>query len=338
MNAFYSFAVFERAFTKPFRYGKEQVSSRRGLLLRRHEANGASICSEASPLPGHSSERLEEVLQAIEHLSSAQMEEMLNRPETAKHLPPSLRFAIAGLSAQAEKTPFRAVNSNALLDWRLGSESVSQFENLQKKGYRVFKLKVLEESAAELTDFLRSLKAGNWKIRLDGNRSLSAEKVAGLFQSLVKSNLVGAIDYFEEPLEAGWQHPLLRESPVPLAADESASSREAVLSLLENQNAPQVFILKPTVLGGLDIATSLTGQLASAGRRAVFTSTLETEPGRRSLLAYLGHESGGETHGLSTGYLFRENFLPDLPVYKEIPSPSTEEISYLQSLDWRGCP
>jgi O-succinylbenzoate synthase len=304
MSAFYSFAVFERALTKPFRYGNETLSMRRGLLLRRHDDSGQTICSEASPLPGHSSDRLKETLQALEYLSSEKIESMILDPESSQQLPPALRFCLAGISAQLASAPLRAVESNGLLAWQGPEETRSQFLRLSEVGFKILKIKVMEDNAASIPGFIKSLPAGNWKIRLD----------------------------------AGWQHPLLNESPVSLAADESASSPASIRALLSLPCSPDVFVFKPTVLGGLAALSSLASELLGAGRRVVFTSALETEPGRRSILAHLARESRREVHGLATGFLFRENYLSDQPIYSDLPATSAEELSFLQRLDWRGCP
>jgi o-succinylbenzoate synthase len=338
MSAFYSFAVFERALTKPFRYGNETLSMRRGLLLRRHDDSGQTICSEASPLPGHSSDRLKETLQALEYLSSEKIESMILDPESSQQLPPALRFCLAGISAQLASAPLRAVESNGLLAWQGPEETRSQFLRLSEVGFKILKIKVMEDNAASIPGFIKSLPAGNWKIRLDGNRSLSPTTVAQLFQGLQHLDLAPLIDYFEEPLTAGWQHPLLNESPVSLAADESASSPASIRALLSLPCSPDVFVFKPTVLGGLAALSSLASELLGAGRRVVFTSALETEPGRRSILAHLARESRREVHGLATGFLFRENYLSDQPIYSDLPATSAEELSFLQRLDWRGCP
>lgn len=339
MTSFFSFAVYERNFTAPFRYGQETLASRRGVIVRRHNADGSFVCSEASPLAGHSSDRLEEVIQILEHSSSEQLENNLIYPEKSADLPPSLRFALEGIAVQSENYGnFQPVHSNALLPWLGAEQTRSRFKILHREGYRTFKIKISDESISQIPIFLKSIPDTDWKVRLDGNRALSPAQLAQFFREVSRLDLAGRIDYLEEPLAAEWQHPLLREAPLALAADESAGSPQAVLRLLETPNCPQVFILKPTVLGGLASVSPLASQLRRAGRRAVYTSTLETEPGRRSIIALLGREGAGEVHGLSTGFLFRTNLLPDAPLYGELPLISTEERHLWQALDWRGCP
>ncbi|MGE3261348.1 MAG: enolase C-terminal domain-like protein [Bacteriovoracia bacterium] len=338
MTSSFSFAVYERNFTAPFRYGQETLTSRRGVIIRRHNSEGSFVCSEASPLAGHSSDRLEEVIQTLEHSSSAQLEMNLIHSEKSADLPASLRFALEGIAIQSENYGnFQPVHSNALLPWLGPEQTLSRFRILQREGYRTFKVKISDESISQIPIFLKSIPDTGWKVRLDGNRALSPAPLAQFFQEVSRLELAGRIDYLEEPL-AGWQHPLLRESPLALAADESAGSPQAALRLLETPNCPQVFILKPTVLGGLASVSPLASQLKRAGRRAVYTSALETEPGRRSIIALLGREGAGEVHGLSTGFLFRTNLLPDVPLYGELPVISMEEKQLWQALDWRGCP
>lgn len=308
------------------------------MLLRRHGSDGTVHCAEASPLPGHSSDRLEEVVQAAEHLSSAAFEECLQDPAAARDLPAALRYAVESISELTKGARgFLPVRSNGLAPWSAGT-TPARIRSLLESGYDVVKLKVNDEALASLPAMLGSMPGGSWKLRLDGNRSLSVPVLAAFFGDLMSRDLLSRIDYLEEPLASGWAHPLLRESPVALACDESAPTPTAALELLEQRHAPQVFVLKPTVMGGLASLSNLQAQLQRAGRRTVFTTSLETEPGRRALIAYLSRTGGQEAHGLGTGFLLERNFLPDLPRYEAVPPVNAEEQKLWQALDWRGCP
>lgn len=337
MSVYFSYAQFERPFTRPFRFGETSLHSRRGILIRRTDDHG-SICTEASPLPGYSSDRLEEVAQALQYLSTPEIEEMAVRGALNRDLPPALSFALEGVGAQlAAGTRFRRISSNAFLSWAGAEETRRDFLARYQEGYRVFKVKAVEEWIAELPSFLRSLPEGQWKFRFDGNRSLSPAALANFFREMDRTQLLGRVDYFEEPL-ANWSHALVRESPVALAADETIASAADALRLLESPWSPQVFVLKPTVLGALGSLVPLVRQLERAGRRVVFTTTIESEAGRRALLSFLGAQDCNEVHGLSTGYLLQNNFLPDAPFYDHLPETSPEEMRFRQGLDWRMCP
>jgi O-succinylbenzoate synthase len=130
----------------------------------------------------------------------------------------------------------------------------------------------------------------------------------------------------------------LRESPVPLAADESVNSIDTALEFLSAPNCPQVFVIKPSVLGGLRSLLPLLRQLGQAGRRFTITSALETEVGRRAIYSFLGAESIPGTHGLATGFLFQENHFADVAELAELPPATKSEERFRQQLDWRACP
>lgn len=332
MSVDFSFAIFERPLSLPFRYGNLTVNSRRGLLLRMHAESGMA-CAEASPLPGHSSDSLEEVTQTLEHLGSRDLAAGVEKPDPS--LPPSLQFALEAISFQLKnKSDFHPVRSNGLIDWRGAEDASRQLAELKSRGYKIFKLKVRPDNAEEIPDFLSS---SSGTFRLDANQSMNEKSLARFFHKIQARGLAPKIDYLEEPLPQ-WQHPLLRESPVLLAADESIPNLGAAFSFLEQARCPDVFILKPTVLGSLTSLSPLLRQLARAGRRCVVTSSLESEAGRRSIISFLGSAGGNETHGLSTGYLFRENFLADQAVWEAIPRAESDECRFRQNLDWRACP
>ena len=332
MSPEFSFAVFDRPLSQSFRYGDRELQNRRGVLLRLQQGN-QFFCSEASPLPGHSPDTLEDVMQALHHLGSTELTRQLS--QAAPDLPAALRFALEGLSALIARPKFFPVRSNALLTETKSGRWHEEVSWLVERGYSHFKLKVRPDNVASIPDQVAALR--DQRVRLDANRSLQAGQLADLFRALSDRNLLRQIDYLEEPL-ANWDHPLLRDSPLPLAADESAGSPSQIMEMVAGRFCPNVFILKPTVLGGLRSLSPLVRQLASLGRRAVFTTALESEAGRRAIFAFLGSEPSQEVHGLSTGFLFRDNFLPDAAEISCLPATAPAEEAFLRQLDWRACP
>lgn len=324
-----AFAPFERALAFPFRYGGQTISFRRGFVLRKTGSSG-TIYSEASPLPGHSTDSLEELAEALRLVSA----EALEPSGTRKSFPPSLRFALEGLDAQ-ERPGNLPVRTSALVSGNEPAEMRLQLLRFAAAGYGICKLKLsprLWESQLQLVDELPAL-----RFRLDANLSFSPPLLDALLARLEKLSLFPRIDYLEEPFPGVWGEPAFRGLPLALAADESAPRAPEALSLLDEPNPPSVFIVKPTVAGGLSSLDGYLSALTRAGKRFVFTSTLETEPGRRALLAYLSRRPH-EPCGLSTGHLFRETFLPDRPLWDGFPLPGLDEIAALSRLTWRNCP
>lgn len=304
-----AYAQFKRAFAKPFLYGGRTVTHREGVLLRKE----GEIFAEASPLPGHSADSIHNLLPILSTLS------------TSPELPPSLRFALEGFEAQ-ERHGSHAVRSNALL-------SLQDIAPIPP-GYEIVKIKIGSQGWEKLFGLVD--RAPGIRLRLDANQAFTRPVLEALGEQILRRGLQYCVEYLEEPYPGVWNDPALRNFPVPLAADESAPNPAAAEALFRAPNAPSVFIVKPTVAGGLASLDPFVERAQAAGKKCVFTSSLESEAGRRSLIAYLSQKPR-EVCGLSTGHLFAENFLPDQPEWKTVPPVSAEERAYYDSLDWKAC-
>lgn len=326
MSGAVSFAPFSRPLLTPFVYGHHSLANRHGFLLRLVTPEG-TFYSEASPLPGHSTDTIAEVEKVLRERSS---QEILHGEA---ELPASLRFAVDALEAQGKAGTY-PVRSNALLRWSGLADARMQLLKLASAGYTHYKLKISaknwEEQLALLEEFPKFV------FRLDANLGLSAPILERLLKELQSRGLASHVDYIEEPFAGVWSSDTFRDCAVALAADESAATSEAAFTLLKAANPPSVLIVKPTVMGGLASLAPVLKAFRAAGKRFVFTSAIETEVGRRSILAFLS-QTPQEVAGLSTGSLFRENFLPDQALWTKIPSPGTAELAMLESLDWKAC-
>jgi L-alanine-DL-glutamate epimerase-like enolase superfamily enzyme len=249
-------------------------------------------------------------------------------------LPPSLRFAAEGIEAQRELSDFHEVKSNALLAWQNVEEFRDAAIRAHRDGYGTLKVKVYPENLDQIVPALASVEGLDISLRLDANASLTAALAENLFRKLDSSGLGSLVEYIEEPYPDWWRSDSVC-APFPLAADESAHSPERCQELLAAPRAPDVFILKPTVLGGLSSLRPLRQDLESRGKKVVFTSALETEAGRRSLIAFLAAEGIKCPAGLATGSLFAENELPDRATYHSLPRVGAAERDYYAGLAWR---
>lgn len=327
MSAVLTYAPFERPLLTPFRYGDKSISTRRGFVLQR-----ASLVSEASPLPGHSLDTFEQVGTALERYPGAELLEFAAGGHG--EIPASLRFALEGLVAQ--KNPgTNPVRSNALLRWKPLKDMQTQLGQLERAGYRHVKVKLPARKWEPLLELIESHPA--FLFRLDANLTLSAPVLEKIVTALAARSLLERVEYLEEPFPNVWDLESFRGSPLALAADESAPGAEAALRLFDRKNAPSVFIVKPTVAGGLFSLSGFLSTLKAAKKKAVFTSSLEAEPGRRSIISYLSRSPQGVS-GLSTGHLYLANFLGDQAEWGKVPEPSAAEKSYLETLPWRECP
>jgi o-succinylbenzoate synthase len=333
-----SYAPFERALALPFLYGNQEIKTRSGICLR-FEGEGGTFFSEASPLPGHSRENTAEVLAALLKLNSEYCSAIVtDDDDPADFFPPSLTFALESLRAlrACKNKGGLAVRSNALVPSGGMDAMLERIWALKAEGFSTVKLKVLEGKTNDMLSLLAAIEGKGIQVRLDANRALSEGSLKSFFAGLEKFS-PALIDYLEEPF-AHWRHPLLERSPVALAADECAADPRFWPAILNQKTGPSVFVLKPTVSGGLYSLTEKALTLKEAGKRVVYTSALEAEPGRRALIAYLSSAELTATAGLATGFLFRENYLPDRPSWETVPDPSAAELSWLNDLPWVRVP
>ncbi len=315
MKGTISYAAFERKLRSPFVYGAHSVDSRCGFILRLQSQKG--LCySEASPLPSHSRETLSDVASSLQG----------GKAGTS----PSLRFALESLGAECGKE--FPVRSNALLTWSGFEHALWELDRFRKLGYSHCKLKLGSQTQEEVANLIDE--NSSFLFRLDANRSLSPSALGSLLQLLDQRSLLDRIDYIEEPFEGIWVDKNFKEAPVAFAADESITSCDVINTLLAKANPPRVFVLKPTVHGGADTIASLMDFLKSKNARSVITSAIETEVGRRCLISLLS-KYPHEVAGLSTGYLFQENYLNDQASWLELPAISPGEQAWLDSLDWK---
>lgn len=302
------YALFERKLREPLRYGGREVASRFGFLLS-NGAPGEGEIAEASPLPGHSPDSLEQVRAALEGRG----------PRTA-----ALEFALSCLEAP-EAGPHE-VHSNCLVPWQGHEETRRQLEACLRRGFTHCKLKIGPENVADVPALIETFPRARY--RLDANQSLNAELLAALLRSLEERGLLGSIDYIEEPYHGFWKQ-APAHTGVSYAADECAPT-----ALLSPRNRPAVLVLKPTVQGSLDSLAELLSKLEKMQVRPVITSSLEAEPGRRAIIRFLSRRAH-EVAGLCTGSLFADNFMPDAPAFPSVPEASGHERRWLASLPWK---
>lgn len=326
-----SYARYSRPLKAPFRYGEKSLAERDGLILKL-DSPGGVLYSEASPLPGSSREQLDQIEKLLEIASALTLyEAVLDDAPVSADLPPALRFALEGLASQGSPT-LGKVESNALVPWAGAEKTLADIEAKKAGGFRTIKLKIFEESVEEQLELMGAVSGVNF--RLDGNRALTEGAVAKLFKGLEK---IGPerVEYIEEPL-SHWRNPALERSPVALAADECAADPRFWKAIL---NSPaSVFVLKPTVAGGLFSLAKKARLLEEAGKKVVYTSTFEAEPGRRALISFLLSLKAKNMAGVATGFLFAESFLADQPVWEKKPALSPVESNWLENLRWRESP
>lgn len=330
---------FDLPFVKPLVTAKGTFDSRKGLLIE-VQHGGHTFWGEVSPLPGFSDSTLENCQNWFILNGSSFYSEFLKRynsiekknsigtiihvisslgfPNLPPKTPPEILFALDSLLFQAVSQ-----NSNLQLQPRFILEVNSAASDLStaltqiQSGFKTVKLKVGIDWPREVNSILtlRS-KYPDVAIRLDANESWTVTEAHYRLQELEHLK----IDYIEQPVnvsdltEYGAD---LKDYGIKIAADESARTVQMIRELIRVE-AADVFILKPSMIGGFKSVFEACNEIKSAGNRVVFTSSLDSSlnVSITTLLAkHLAHPD--EVHGLSTGTLFLEDLNPNKVTIKD---------------------
>lgn len=249
------FRLYRLPLRQPLKLARGPVlTHREGVLLRVLSENGQIGFGDAAPLPGWSTESLQDVCHALE------------RGELDAPLP-SLQFALD--SAVRAWSPYRPKKSLPL------SKLLIPGEPWPSPSPRSVKLKLpasLEQSLAFLQKTLPQLGPDS-SLRLDANRQFTFDQALRIAEFCEGRPL----EFFEEPtheVEKLGRWPGL--TPIPLAVDETLRELGPEHPACE---AAQFFVIKPTLTG--DWGRCL--HLASLGKQAVLSSCFESDIGIRSI-------------------------------------------------------
>lgn len=190
-------------------------------------------------------------------------------------------------------------------------------ENLESldthHGYQAVKIKVGRQTLDEDLEFVHSVCRENPDIdvRIDANRAWTLQ----IAQEFLDSIRHLALDYIEEPLKNPADlAAFARSSHVPLALDETL--RE--LGAERYRKFADVYVLKPTLSGGMTGTIERIKQVQTDQIRCVISSSYESGIGMLGLLE-LARAIPGETHGLDTYNLFERDVLIDpLPLNRSV--------------------
>ena len=116
------------------------------------------------------------------------------------------------------------------------------------------------------------------------------------------------IEYCEQPtLSLSGLAQVKTSSPIAIAADESVRSKKDLESIIE-QNAADVVILKPMLIGAFSTIWEMETIADHAGMKTVMTTSLEAAVGRRACAELSAHIINRKRAcGLGTGRLFAQD-------------------------------
>ena len=279
---------FSLPFIQPMKVGSVLLNNREGLLIALTDDKGRKAFGEAAPVPGWDQTSLESCRSALSVLRKKLFKGSFNTDHfdlsspglgmisLAGSLEPHTLFGLesALLSLYLQDNPtcvpdIIRVPVNGLFIPNSGDDQADvQIRALQQSGMKTIKVKIGRIPAdQEIRQILRLADAmgNNLRLRLDGNRSLSASSYSRYFRALGHLN----VEYAEEPLQID-ESSASRDVPWPIALDESLPpyldpAHPGIFSLPENI---RTVILKPGLLSGLSGMASF---IAAAQKRSIQT-------------------------------------------------------------------
>jgi o-succinylbenzoate synthase len=317
-------------FRRPFATARGIVTVRSSWILRLCDSEGRTGLGEIALDPCASSteeSRLAGVLREALGIVAAGRLPHWNHPTDAG---PESRAVRAGLDEAVEALgraalavapdPRRAasVAVNATLDVVDPRGAATAAARAAADGFRCIKLKVGPEPVAPLVDRVAAVRAAvgaSVGLRLDANCSW------GLAMAVERLDALTAfeIEYVEQPLalaDLDGHARLRRESPIPIALDESVYSDAAAAAIL-SADAADVLVVKPARVGGPAVVREIAARAAAAGVPLVLSTFFETGVGTDAAVraaAGLPRVGPERAHGLGTAGLLVHDLL-------QVPTP-----------------
>ena len=340
-------------FKSPAKTSRDTLLEKPCFLIKATTSDGITAWGECSLIPGLSHESEED---AVAELNSIAKESTLNLDDIPQELP-SVRFAvemlIQKLSGEQTATPFTkgkaGLDINGLV-WMADAEGMlDQVKELKSKGYKTIKLKIgalnFEEELVILKEVRRLCPYPEYTLRLDANGAWGDDGLEKLTQ-LEQFN----IHSVEQPVPAGQLDLMAQvcaQSPIKIALDEELIGvfSDGEMAQILDQAKPHFIILKPSLIGGLEMAEKWITLAEQRGIGWWSTSALESNIGLQVIANWTSHMM--EKHqlcegvsGLGTGSLFENNTGGDLVIdkgqTKRTPHPTLEVEGRKWSLDPLG--
>ena len=306
---------FTIPFVNPLQTSNTTYAHRDGVWLKMKWKNLSGF-GEAAPLPGFSKENMNEVHYALEGFHQVIKNEEMEEEELFKLVDvhsqnqPSVRFAIETaiydlLSQDSGKSISKNINPSALEEIKVNGMVGA---HLPSDGFKVMKVKVgfnnLFDEVEQIKE-LSGLFGENMLFRLDVNGAFDLPRAIRFCKEMEVFN----IDYIEQPLPASELEDLSElqyHTEIPIAVDESLTDLRSAEKIIEEQ-AAQVFIIKPMVSGGFTESANIIKLARSENIRSIITSSLETAIGRMACLNIAASNEIHEVCGIATDCLLNED-------------------------------
>ena len=306
-------------FIKPLQTAGTTYTHREGVWLNLKWEN-LSGWGEAAPLEGFSNESLREVHYALEGFHQAidgesfDIEELLSLTQVHTQGNPSAQFAIETavydlLSQDNGRSIAVYLNPNA--HTKIAVNGITGI-HMPEDRLKLMKVKVGFRNIFDEIEHMVILTKSfgeNTLFRLDANGAFDLPQAIRFCKEMEAFN----IDYIEQPLPAEELVDLAELSyhtEIPIAVDESLTDLNSAEKII-NEQAVDVFIIKPMVSGGFTDCEKIINLARVENIRTVITTSLESVVGRTACLHLAAAYEITEACGLATaGFLNEEDQNP----------------------------
>ncbi len=277
---------------RPLVVGGRESTSRKGIIVSLTDDAGHTVHGEAAPLPGLHAESLEEVVSELKafrrRAGQCGAAEIMAASQTMSwSSKTALEMAMFDLRSgdvemDAMRRDVRIPVSGLVMAADEGM--YDEVEAMLEAGYVSVKVKVGRRSVGEdirAVERLRTMIAGRAGIRLDANRAWSLNDAAAFCKA------VGAegIEYIEEPLADVEEYEAFYErTDMPVAFDETLA--ELGIDGVEEWEGAAVYVLKPSLLGGLTWTGEFIARALEADVRPVMSCAFESDLSLRAFARF----------------------------------------------------
>ncbi len=345
---------YKLPFSKPFHTAGRQFRERDGLLVCCSDQK-TEVLAEASPLPGHSTETIDEtkaeILKSLKNWGNYfsmdfNLESLTYYTSTLQSLPSvEYAFSVLGFGILSSREQRDAcdllqckqaemIRVNAVTGLDNVESSILNMKDHYEMGFRTFKIKA-GKNPGQLFRLINEAagKFENSTFRIDANQSWDTGQAIEILNRLEGL----PVEYCEEPVnctDIKSVKKLASHTNIPIASDESLLQSSNPLSLVQT-GLFRFIILKPTLYGSIFNLYETIRLAGSLDCKCVFTTAFESGVARENisvLASILGSKS--YAHGLNTGYLFREDITKNNPITgSEIDSRNLKWSCSLRDID-----
>ncbi len=211
----------------------------------------------------------------------------------------------------------RGIPINGLIWMGTKAEMQAGINEKLKSGFRVLKLKVgalnFDEELALLKSIRKEFYPNDLELRLDANGAFTPRDAMERLKRLSDFH----IHSIEQPIRAGQWDEMARicfYSPIPIALDEEliGISDSTLKVKLLTHIKPQFIILKPSLVGGLEMSNEWISLAKDQNIGWWATSALESNVGLNAISQWVFTHSISMVQGLGTGQVFSNNIFSPL--------------------------